>query len=90
MVVLINVDAFYFFDIGSIFVSNSSRLGYGLSFISLYGGLFVFSGLLLYNTQNLIHRAKMDPPQNYGRGLMLSNNNPNLFINYPTFDPINQ
>ncbi|VDL19448.1 unnamed protein product [Hymenolepis diminuta] len=48
--------------IGSLFLSPMGRLGAGLYGISLYGGLLLFSGFLLYDTQIVINRAEQHPP----------------------------
>ncbi|VEL23907.1 unnamed protein product [Protopolystoma xenopodis] len=48
-------------SLGSIFLSPASRLGFGLHSLALYGGLAVFSGLLLYDTQAVIRRAEQHP-----------------------------
>lgn len=48
-------------SIGSMFLSPTSRIGLGLYGISLYGGLIVFSGLLLYDTQKTIKKAELHP-----------------------------
>ncbi len=51
-------------SLGSMFLSPMGRLGAGLYGISLYGGLVVFSGFLLYDTQLVMHRAEQHPPPN--------------------------
>lgn len=48
-------------SIGSLFLSPASKIGLGLYGISLYGGLIVFSGLLLYDTQKTIKKAELHP-----------------------------
>jgi len=45
-------------SIGSAFLPPTTALGAGLYSISLYGGLVLFSGFMLYNTQKIIHRAE--------------------------------
>jgi len=45
-------------SLGSAFLPASTALGAGLQSISLYGGLVLFSGFMLYNTQKIIHRAE--------------------------------
>lgn len=48
-------------SIGSMFLSPATALGAGLYSISLYGGLLLFSGFLLYDTQKIIKRAETHP-----------------------------
>lgn len=48
-------------SIGSMFLSPTSKIGLGLYGISLYGGLIVFSGMLLYDTQKTIKKAELHP-----------------------------
>ncbi|KAG9508740.1 Growth hormone-inducible transmembrane protein, partial [Fragariocoptes setiger] len=48
-------------SLGSMFLPPTSRIGLGLYGIALYGGLIVFSGMLLYDTQKTIKRAEMHP-----------------------------
>merc|ERR1712045_684038 len=45
-------------SIGSAFLPPTTALGAGMASISLYGGLVLFSGFMLYNTQKIIHRAE--------------------------------
>merc|ERR1712228_184158 len=45
-------------SLGSAFLPARTALGAGLQSISLYGGLVLFSGFMLYNTQKIIHRAE--------------------------------
>ncbi|CAL8076111.1 unnamed protein product [Calicophoron daubneyi] len=49
-------------SLGSMFLSPMSRIGSGLMSVSLYGGLLLFSGFLLYDTQMVIRRAESHPP----------------------------
>lgn len=48
-------------SLGSMFLPPTSRIGLGLYGISLYGGLILFSGMLLYDTQKTIKRAELHP-----------------------------
>lgn len=48
-------------SIGSMFLPPTSRIGLGLYGIALYGGLIVFSGLLVYDTQKTIKKAELHP-----------------------------
>ncbi|RWS28910.1 growth hormone-inducible transmembrane protein-like protein [Leptotrombidium deliense] len=48
-------------SIGSFFLPPTTALGAGLYSISVYGGLILFSGLLLYDTQKIIKRAETHP-----------------------------
>ncbi|KAG5455028.1 Growth hormone-inducible transmembrane protein [Clonorchis sinensis] len=52
-------------SLGSMFLSPASRLGSGMAAISLYGGLLLFSGFLLYDTQLVIRRAELHPAPGY-------------------------
>ncbi|KAA0196428.1 Growth hormone-inducible transmembrane protein [Fasciolopsis buskii] len=49
---------------GSMFLSPVSRIGSGMAAISLYGGLLLFSGFLLYDTQLVVRRAESHPAPN--------------------------
>lgn len=55
-------------SIGTMFFPASSAFGAGLYSISLYGGLLLFSGFLLYDTQRIIAQAERYPtsPGLYG------------------------
>jgi len=48
-------------SIGSMFLPPTTALGAGLFSISLYGGLILFSGFLLYDTQRITHQAENYP-----------------------------
>lgn len=48
-------------SIGSMFLAPTSALGSGLYAISVYGGLILFSGFLLYDTQLVMKKAEMHP-----------------------------
>ncbi|BHF82324.1 hypothetical protein SprV_0802546100 [Sparganum proliferum] len=51
-------------SLGSMFLSPMGRLGAGLYAVSLYGGLVLFSGFLLYDTQLVVRRAEQHPAPN--------------------------
>jgi len=48
-------------SIGTWFLPASTALGAGLYSISMYGGLVLFGGFLLYDTQKIIKRAETHP-----------------------------
>jgi growth hormone-inducible transmembrane protein len=48
-------------SLAGMFLPPSTALGAGLYSISLYGGLLLFSGFLLYDTQLIVKRAENTP-----------------------------
>jgi len=48
-------------SIGSMFLPATTALGAGLYSISIYGGLVLFGGFLLYDTQKIMRRAETHP-----------------------------
>jgi FtsH-binding integral membrane protein len=48
-------------SLAGMFLPPTTVLGAGLYSISLYGGLLLFSGFMLYDTQKIIKRAEMHP-----------------------------
>merc|ERR1712241_212581 len=53
-------------SIASAFLPPTTALGASVMSIALYGGLVLFSGFLLYDTQKIIHRAERAPVDGYG------------------------
>ena len=50
-----------FMPSGSMFLPPTTALGAGLYSLSVYGGLLLFSGFLLYDTQRIIRAAEVYP-----------------------------
>lgn len=48
-------------SMAGMFLPATTALGAGLYSISLYGGLLLFSGFLLYDTQKIVKRAENQP-----------------------------
>lgn len=48
-------------SVATMFLPPTTALGAGIASISLYGGLLLFSGFLLYDTQKIVKRAEMYP-----------------------------
>jgi len=51
-------------SLGSMFLPPTTALGSGLYSVALYGGLLLFSGFLLYDTQKIIKQAETYPMYN--------------------------
>lgn len=45
-------------SIGSAILPETAAIGAACNSLSLYGGLILFGGFLLYDTQHIIHKAK--------------------------------
>ena len=48
-------------SLASMWLPATTMIGAGLASISLYGGLLLFSGFLLYDTQKIVKRAETHP-----------------------------
>lgn len=48
-------------SLGTMFLPPTTALGAGLYSMSLYGGLILFSGFLLYDTQRIMRNSEMHP-----------------------------
>jgi len=53
-------------SIASSFLPPTTALGAGVYSLALYGGLILFGGFILYDTQKIIHRAENHPNWGYG------------------------
>ncbi|THD24427.1 putative Growth hormone-inducible transmembrane protein [Fasciola hepatica] len=73
-------------SLGSMFLSPVSRIGSGMAAISLYGGLLLFSGFLLYDTQAVVRRAESHPAPN---PYLRNERQFGMQIQPRPFDPIN-
>lgn len=52
-------------SVAGMFLAPTTALGAGLASMSLYGGLLLFSGFLLYDTQRIIRRAETHPHDSF-------------------------
>lgn len=52
-------------SVAGMFLPPTTALGAGLYSIALYGGLVVFGGLLVYDTQKIISQAENYPTYGY-------------------------
>ncbi|XP_017152998.1 growth hormone-inducible transmembrane protein [Drosophila miranda] len=52
-------------SLASMWLPPTTALGAGLASISLYGGLVLFSGFLLYDTQRMVRKAEVHPQYSY-------------------------
>ncbi|GIX75323.1 growth hormone-inducible transmembrane protein [Caerostris extrusa] len=52
-------------SLGSMFLPPTTALGAGLYSISVYGGLVLFGGFLLYHTQHIVRKAETHPVYGY-------------------------
>ncbi|XP_034663852.1 growth hormone-inducible transmembrane protein [Drosophila subobscura] len=52
-------------SLASMWLPPTTALGVGLASISLYGGLVLFSGFLLYDTQRMVRKAEVHPQYSY-------------------------
>ncbi|KAL0113015.1 hypothetical protein PUN28_012331 [Cardiocondyla obscurior] len=67
-------------SIGSMFLPPTTVLGSGLYSIALYGGLLLFSGFLLYDTQKIIKQAEIYPMYNIDRPYDPINNAISIYL----------
>jgi len=68
--------------IGSAFLPPTGTLGLGLHSVALYGGLLLFSAMLLYDTQRIMQKAEQHPaPSRYWDGYQ--------WTTTAAYDPVN-
>lgn len=67
-------------SIGSMFLPPTTVLGSGLYSVALYGGLLLFSGFLLYDTQKIIKQAETYPMYNIDRPYDPINNAISIYL----------
>merc|ERR1719433_785015 len=53
-------------SIASAFLPPTTALGAGVYSIALYGGLILFGGFILYDTQKIIYKAERHPTYGFG------------------------
>ncbi|XP_071573692.1 growth hormone-inducible transmembrane protein [Temnothorax nylanderi] len=67
-------------SLGSMFLPPTTVLGSGLYSVALYGGLLLFSGFLLYDTQKIIKQAETYPVYNVDRPYDPINNAISIYL----------
>ncbi|XP_011863177.1 PREDICTED: growth hormone-inducible transmembrane protein-like [Vollenhovia emeryi] len=67
-------------SLASMFLPPTTVLGSGMYSIAVYGGLLLFSGLLLYDTQRIIKRAETYPMYNIDRPYDPINNAISIYL----------
>ena len=73
-------------SIASHFLPPTTALGAGVYSLALYGGLILFGGFILYDTQKIIHRAENHPTSAGWGGQQLQpydpiNNSIGIYVN---------
>jgi len=63
-------------SLGSMFLPPHTAAGSALMSVAMYGGLVLFSGFMLYQTQHIIKVAETHPQYTY-------------MGTYPPYDPVN-
>jgi len=69
-------------SLAGLFLNPVSRIGAAALSFQLYGGLVLFGGFLLYDTQNVVKRAETHPPPNTSYDHYND-------VDVPLYDPIN-
>ncbi len=67
-------------SVGTFFLPPTTALGAGVYSIAIYGGLLLFGGFLLYDTQKIIHNAEVHPQYGAQRKYDPINNSIGIYL----------